>query len=60
MKFMYLLTLIFISAKLFNQIDWNWFFVLSPIFIHFISAIIKAFFYDWMVEQTFKERMGIK
>lgn len=38
-----LLTLLFIGLKLTNQIDWSWWWVLSPLWITFILILILAF-----------------
>lgn len=38
-----LLTLIFITLKLTDYIDWSWVWVLSPIWITFLIAIVIIF-----------------
>lgn len=35
-----LLTIVFIVLKLLGKIDWSWFWVLSPIWISFLIALI--------------------
>ena len=39
MGFSGLLTIVFITLKLTGFIDWSWWWVLSPIWIHFIIVI---------------------
>ena len=36
------LTLLFVYFKLINHIDWSWFWVLSPLWISFLVAILIA------------------
>ena len=40
-----LLTIVFITLKLLNKISWPWIWVLSPIWISFIIAIILILAY---------------
>lgn len=37
-----LLTLLFVGLKLTNYIDWSWWWVLSPLWIMFIAAVVLA------------------
>jgi hypothetical protein len=38
-----LLTIVFITLKLTNFIDWTWTWVLSPLWISFLVALVFAF-----------------
>jgi hypothetical protein len=40
--FVGLLTIVFITLKLTNFIDWSWWWVLSPIWISFVVVIVFA------------------
>ena len=57
-NFLALLTLIFIAAKLFGAIQWSWFWVLSPILIPWMIAlvIIVVFFIVVGVISLFERR----
>ncbi len=37
------LTLLFIGLKLTDQIDWSWFWVLSPLLLGFVLVVLGAF-----------------
>lgn len=41
-----ILLLIFITLKLTNNIDWNWWWVLAPLWINIIFLIIKQMIKD--------------
>lgn len=46
--FLHLLTLLFIGLKLTGQIDWNWFWVLSPtisVFVLLLASLIVLAIY---------------
>jgi len=53
--FMSVLTLIFITLKLLNKIDWSWWWILSPIWISFfiIIAIILLTFIIGIILEVF-------
>ena len=40
--FLTLLTLLFITLKLLNVINWSWFWVLCPLWINFLLVIIVS------------------
>jgi hypothetical protein len=42
MKFLSLLTILFVGLKLTNHIDWSWWWVMSPLIAQF--GILLAFF----------------
>ena len=50
--FVGLLTIVFIVLKLIGKISWSWFWILAPIWISFISAILfliaMFLFYHYM------------
>lgn len=46
--FVGVLTIIFVVLKLINVIDWNWFWVLSPIWISAILTLVILIFI-WIV-----------
>jgi len=46
LSFSQVLTLIFITLKLLNQIDWNWFYVLLPLIIGESFFIIAKIIID--------------
>lgn len=39
-----LLTIVFITLKLTHVIDWSWFWVLSPLWIAFVIAVVAIVF----------------
>jgi energy-coupling factor transporter transmembrane protein EcfT len=43
--FVSLLTLIFVTLKLIGKIDWSWWWVLSPIWIPLVIAIVLFLIY---------------
>lgn len=43
MQFLSGLTLVFITLKLLNQIDWSWIWVLSPIVFPTMALLVLAF-----------------
>jgi hypothetical protein len=55
MKFLSLLTILFVGLKLTNHIDWSWWWVMSPMFaqfgiaflfflLTFVASFVKAFY----------------
>jgi hypothetical protein len=55
MKFLSLLTILFVGLKLTNHIDWSWWWVMSPMFaqfgiaflfflLAFVASFVKAFY----------------
>lgn len=42
MNFLHVLTLIFITLKLLDKINWSWFWVLSPTVIPVVLVIVTA------------------
>jgi hypothetical protein len=43
-----LLTIVFITLKLLDKIDWSWWWVLSPLWIGFALLILVIGFLGWM------------
>ena len=43
--FINMLQVLFIGLKLTNNIDWSWWWVLSPIWIQFVLVFILIFFF---------------
>jgi hypothetical protein len=43
-----LLQVLFIGLKLTGNVDWSWWWVLSPIWIPFSLIIVVALFFAWM------------
>ena len=39
-EFCYMLTVLFIGLKLTDHVDWLWLWILSPLWIEFISVIV--------------------
>ena len=63
MGFTELLTIIFILAKIFGVIDWNWFLVLLPELIAivvYLIFILIACYYNKKVEKNFDKFWGDK
>jgi heme/copper-type cytochrome/quinol oxidase subunit 2 len=50
--FLKLLTVLFIGLKLTGYIDWNWFWVLSPMIVFIIIVTVSAF---WLSFLKFRE-----
>lgn len=46
--FVSLLTLLFIGLKLTGYITWSWWWVLSPIWISFIAALVFIAIFFWL------------
>lgn len=44
------LLLLFIGLKLTNQIDWNWFLVLSPLWVGFVLVLVAKCFTECLKE----------
>lgn len=51
--FVYLLTLIFVLAKIFGKLDWSWWWVFSPIWLYslFIILVLIVIFIVIMVNK---------
>jgi hypothetical protein len=44
-----LLTIVFIVLKLIDYISWSWFWVLSPLWISWLIAIILIIIINWIL-----------
>ena len=57
--FVGLLTIVFIVLKLIGQIDWSWWWVLSPVWISAVLAITVIVFMFWL-EKRMKNKQRTK
>ena len=51
MGFLSILTLIFIVLKLTGNIDWSWWWVLSPLWIPFIIVVVGCGFILYLIDK---------
>jgi hypothetical protein len=55
--FLGLLTIVFVTLKLLDKIDWSWWWVLSPLWIPWVLVIVGGVIYVAWQMQPFRKRV---